>query len=296
VQKSHSVRSGDIKDQDDFNARAKAAAFIGTLQASYTNFHYLRDIWKRTTEKEALIGVSMTGIASGTVLNLDMKEAANIVKEENARVAEMIGTNKAARTTTVKPEGTSSLVLGTSSGIHAWHNDFYVRRIRVGKNEGIYQYLADNHPEIVEDEFFKPKQQAVISVPQKAPKGAITRQESALDLLGRTSKVWKEWVKAGHRKGENKNNVSVTVTIKPDEWVGVGEWMWDNRENFTALSVLPYSDHSYMQAPFEDITEEQYKEMVGHLHKIDLTKVVEVEDNTDLAGEVACGGGGCEVQ
>ena len=290
------INAGDIKDQDDFNARAKAAAFIGTLQASYTNFHYLRDIWKRTTEKEALIGVSMTGIASGTVLNLDMKEAANVVKEENARVAEMIGTNKAARTTTVKPEGTSSLVLGTSSGIHAWHNDFYIRRIRVGKNEGIYQYLADNHPEIVEDEFFKPKQQAVISVPQKAPKGAITRQESALDLLGRTSKVWKEWVKAGHRKGENKNNVSVTVTIKPDEWVGVGEWMWDNRENFTALSVLPYSDHSYIQAPFEDISEEQYKEMVGHLHKIDLTKVIETEDATDLAGEVACGGGGCEVQ
>jgi ribonucleoside-triphosphate reductase len=290
------INAGDIKDQDDFNARAKAAAFIGTLQASYTNFHYLRDIWKRTTEKEALIGVSMTGIASGTVLNLDMKEAANVVKEENARVAEMIGTNKAARTTTVKPEGTSSLVLGTSSGIHAWHNDFYIRRIRVGKNEGIYQYLADNHPEIVEDEFFKPKQQAVISVPQKAPVGAITRQETALDLLGRTSKVWKEWVKAGHRKGENKNNVSVTVTIKPDEWVGVGEWMWDNRENFTALSVLPYSDHSYIQSPYEDITEEEYKQLVGHLHKIDLTKVVEVEDNTDLSGEVACGGAvGCEV-
>lgn len=290
------INAGDIKDQDDFNARAKAAAFIGTLQASYTNFHYLRDIWKRTTEKEALIGVSMTGIASGTVLNLNMKDAANVVKEENARVSEMIGTNKAARTTTVKPEGTSSLVLGTSSGIHAWHNDFYIRRVRVGKNESIYQYLIDNHPEIVEDEFFKPKQQAVISVPQKAPAGAITRQETALDLLGRTSKVWKEWVKAGHRKGENKNNVSVTVTIKPDEWVGVGEWMWDNRDNFTALSVLPYSDHSYMQAPFEDIDEATYTEMVGHLHKIDLTKVVEVEDNTDLAGEVACGGGGCEVQ
>lgn len=290
------INAGDIKDQADFNARAKAAAFIGTLQASYTNFHYLRDIWKKTTEKEALIGVSMTGIASGPVLELSMKEAANVVKEENARVAELIGTNKAARTTTVKPEGTSSLVLGTSSGIHAWHNDFYVRRIRVGKNESIYQYLIDNHPEIVEDEFFKPKQQAVISVPQKAPKGAITRQESALDLLARTSKVWKEWVKAGHRKGENKNNVSVTVTIKPDEWVGVGEWMWENRENFTALSVLPFSDHSYMQAPFEDISEEEYKEMVGHLHKIDLTKVIEVEDATDLAGEVACGGGGCEVQ
>jgi len=290
------INAGDIKDQDDYNARAKAAAFIGTLQASYTNFHYLRDIWKKTTEKEALIGVSMTGIAAGAVLNLNMKEAANIVKEENARVAELIGTNKAARSTTVKPEGTSSLVLGTSSGIHAWHNDFYVRRVRVGKNESIYKYLIDNHPEIVEDEFFKPKQQAVISVPQKAPKGAITRHETALDLLNRTSKVWKEWVKPGHRKGENKNNVSVTVSIKPDEWVGVGEWMWDNRDNFTALSVLPWDGGSYIQAPFEDITEEQYKEMISHLHKIDLTKVIETEDATDLAGEVACGGGGCEVQ
>lgn len=289
------INSGDIKDQDDFNERAKAAAFIGTLQASYTNFHYLRDVWKRTTEKEALLGVSMTGIASGAVLKLDMKEAANVVKVENERVAEIIGIKKAARTTTVKPEGTSSLVLGTSSGIHAWHNDFYVRRVRVGKNESIYGYLSQNHPEILEDEFFKPNQQAVISVPQRAPVGAVTRQETALDLLARVSKVWKEWVKPGHRSGANKNNVSVTVTIKPGEWEGVGEWMWQNKENFTALSVLPYSDHSYMQAPFEDISEEEYNDMVKHLHKIDLTKVVEMEDATDLAGEIACGGGGCEV-
>jgi ribonucleoside-diphosphate reductase alpha chain len=289
------INAGDIKDQNDFNARAKAAAFIGTLQASYTNFHYLRDIWKRTTEKEALTGVSMTGIAAGVVLDLDMKEAANVVKAENERVAELIGIKKAARTTTVKPEGTSSLVLGTSSGIHAWHNDFYIRRVRVGKNESIYKYLIDNHPEILEDEFFKPHQQAVISVPQRAPQGAITRQESALDLLARVSKVWKEWVKTGHRKGENKNNVSVTVTMKPNEWEEVGEWMWNNRENFTALSVLPFSDHSYMQAPFEDITEEEYNTLIKSLHKIDLTKVIEEEDNTALQEEVACGGGGCEV-
>ena len=289
------IHAGDVETQDDLNARAKAASFIGTLQASYTNFHYLRDVWKRTTEKEALIGVSMTGIASGSVLKLDMKEAANIVKEENARVAALIGTKPAARCTTVKPEGTSSLVLGTSSGIHAWHSEYYIRRVRVGKNESIYNYLLINHPELVKDEFFKPNIQAVIEVPQKAPDGAITRQESALDLLKRVSKVWKEWVKPGHRKGANKNNVSVTVTMKPEEWADVGEWMWENRDNFTALSVLPYADHSYVQAPFEDITEEQYTEMVKSLHAINLDNVVEITDDTTLQGEVACGGGACEI-
>jgi len=289
------IHAGDVESQEDLNDRARAAAFIGTLQASYTNFHYLRDVWKRTTEKEALIGVSMTGIASGSVLKLDLKEASTIVKEENARIASLIGTNPAARCTTVKPEGTSSLVLGTSSGIHAWHNDFYIRRIRVGKNESIYNYLVLNHPELVKDEFFKPNIQAVIEVPQKAPEGAVTRQESALDLLKRVSKVWKEWVKPGHRKGTNKNNVSVTVSIKPDEWQEVGEWMWANRDSFTALSVLPYSDHTYIQAPFEDITEEQYNEMVKTLHNINLDDVVEFEDVTNLQGEAACVGGACEI-
>ena len=289
------INAGDIKDQGDFNARAKSAAFIGTLQASYTDFHYLRDIWKKTTEREALIGVSMTGIATGEVMKLNMKEAANVVKEENARVSEIIGTKPAARCTTVKPEGTSSLVLGTSSGIHAWHNDYYIRRVRVGKNESIYHYLLINHPELVQDEFFKPNLQAVIEVPQKAPEGAITRQESALELLERVEKVWKEWVKPGHRRGANKNNVSTTVTIKPDEWEEVGNWMWNNRDNFTALSVLPHSDHTYIQAPFEDIGEDKYNEMLSVLSDINLDDVIETEDLTNLQGEVACGAGGCEV-
>jgi ribonucleoside-triphosphate reductase len=192
---------------------------------------------------------------------------------------------------------TTSLVLGTSSGIHAWHNDYYIRRIRVGKNESIYTYLLINHPELLEDDFFRPTQQAIITIPQRAPEGAITRQESALDLLTRVSKVWKEWVKTGHRSGANKNNVSVTVTIKPNEWEEVGEWMWTNKENFTALSVLPYDGGSYIQAPFTDCTKEEYDRLVNNLHNIDLSQVVELEDVTDLSGEVACGGGalGCEV-
>lgn len=669
------INASDIIDQQDFNNRARAAAFIGTLQASYTNFHYLRDVWKKTTEKEALIGVSMTGIASGTTLRLDLKEAANIVKDENERVAKKIGINKAARTTTVKPEGcqtadtlisspegifelgelgningntwqyptniysilsimgntsaslygrynpvgkffnngiadtkkihltsglcleatynhqykilknneyvwcradeleegdivpytigthaggtlqtlefipniskyshnhktfptthvldeefawvlglyyadgsnhtkgirisgnwkerkgfdrlinffssrfgvvpfiskhnsnpldlrcqliinsvlflqfleqtglikeksfeinvpllirkspvniiksffdgfilgdgnisrektptftttsekfatqsvvilrligldakmrkitsrvggygsraqycvslrqgrantdisklsnktkliweqldnlnlshmsydiitniensrnytvdievpanetyvansyvshnTTSLVLGSSSGIHAWHNDYYIRTLRVGKNESIYKYLLDNYPELLQDEIFKPKTQAIISVPQKAPDDAITRRESALDLLSRVTLVWHNWVLEGHRKGNNVNNVSTTVSIKPDEWDEVGNWMWKHRDEFTALSVLPYEDHIYAQAPFQDITKDEYEILVNSLHSIDLSNVTEMEDETAIQETVACGGNACEVR
>lgn len=291
------INTQTIRDQEDYNNRARAAAFIGTLQASYTDFHYLRDVWKRTTEKDALIGVGMTGIASGTVLGLDMKEASRAVLEENKRVAKLIGIKPAARTTTVKPSGTTSTVLGTSSGIHAWHNDYYIRRIRVGKNEPIYSYLATYHPELIEDEFFKPHIQAVISVPQKAPEGAITRHESALELLDRVSTVWENWVRPGHRSGPNVNNVSTTVTIKDHEWDEVGEWMWNNRNNFTALSVLPYDDsgHTYVQLPFEDITEEVYTSMMESLKKVDLTKIIETEDGTSLQDELACAGGSCTI-
>ena len=290
------VNVSNIESQEDFNTRVKGAAFIGTLQAGYTDFHYLRDVWKRTTEKDALIGVSMTGIGSGTVLGYNMSEAAEAVKKENARVAELIGINESARTTTVKPAGTTSLTLGTSSGIHAWHNDYYIRRVRVGKNEAIYTYLAINHPELVEDEVFRPHDTAVISVPQKAPEGSILRHESPFELLERIKKVAQEWIKPGHRTGQNTHNVSATVSLKEDEWELAGEWMWANRKYYNGLSVLPYNGGTYQQAPFEDCTEEQYNEMMKSLSNIDLTKVIELTDNTDLSGELACAGGACEVK
>ena len=290
------VNVSDIESQEDLNNRVKAAAFIGTLQAGYTDFHYLRDIWKRTTEKDALIGVSMTGIGSGVVLGYNMKEAAKLVKEENVRVAGLIGINKSARTTTVKPAGTTSLTLGTSSGIHAWHNDYYIRRVRVGKNEAIYQYLAMYHPELVEDEFFRPHDTAVISVPQKAPEGAILRTESPFQLLDRVKKITQEWVRPGHRTGSNSHNVSATISLKPEDWELAGEWMWENRDFYNGLSVLPYDGGSYIQAPFEDCTEEEYERLFSKLQSIDLSKVVELQDNTDLSGELACAGGACEIK
>lgn len=289
------VNVSNIESQDDLNKRVKMATFIGTLQASYTDFHYLREIWKENTEKDALVGISMTGIGSGTVLGYDMKKAASIVKRENTRVAKLIGINQAARTSTVKPAGTTSLVLGTSSGIHAWHNDYYIRRLRVGKNEAIYGYLQAYHSELLEDDYFRPHDTSIISIPQKAPKGSILRTESPFDLLERVKKIATEWVKPGHRKGSNSHNVSATISLKEDEWELAGEWMWNNRDHYNGLSVLPHDGGTYVQPPFEDITKEKYEEMIESLKSIDLTRVIEMEDNTDLSGELACAGGACEI-
>mgnify|MGYP003112435876 CR=1 FL=1 len=289
------VNASDLDSQEEYEARVRAGAFIGTLQAGYTDFHYLRDVWRRNTEKDALIGVSMTGIASGAVLKLDMSKAADEVKKENKRVAELIGVRQAARTTCVKPAGTTSLTLGTSSGIHAWHNDYYIRRLRVGKNEAIYTYLSLAHEELIEDEYFRPHDTAVISVPQKAPDGAIYRTESAMSMLKRVAKISQEWVRKGHRKGQNTHNVSATVSIREHEWADVGEWMWENRDVYNGLSVLPYAGGNYKQAPFEDCSKETYEVMLQSLANVDLTNVFEADDNTDLSGEVACGAGGCEV-
>jgi len=289
------VNVSNVESQEDLNERVRVGAFIGTLQAAYTDFHYLREVWQKTTERDALLGVGMTGIGSGAILNYDLKKAADLAKDENARVAELIGINKAARVTTVKPSGTSSLVLGTSSGIHAWHNDYYIRRIRVGKNEAIYTHLSIHHPELIEDDFFKPTIQAVISVPQRAPEGSILRTEDVMDMLERVKKFNMQWVKKGHRKGANTNNVSATVSIKEGEWDKVGEWMWENKETFNGLSVLPYFGGTYTQAPFEDITKEQFDEMAKHLHNIDLSKVIEFSDETALMDQAACAGGACEI-
>lgn len=288
------INVSDVTTQEELEQRARIAAFIGTLQAGYTDFHYIRDLWKETTEKEALLGLGMTGIASGRVLGLDMKKAAEVAKEENARVAKLIGLNKAARITTVKPSGTSSLVLGCSSGIHAWHSPYYIRRLTVMKNEPIYGYLKAKLPKLVEDSVYK-ENEAYIKIPVKAPEGAITRNESALDLLNRVKLVYENWILEGHRKGQNTNNVSATISVKSDEWDVVGEWMWKNRDCYNGLSVLPYDGGSYAQAPHTECTKEEYDSMLKYLTSIDLTEITEQEDVTELKQEAACVGGLCEV-
>jgi ribonucleoside-diphosphate reductase alpha chain len=290
------VNVSDISCQEELNRRVRAASFIGTLQAGYTDFHYLSDDWKDNTEEESLIGVGMTGIASGGVMSLDLTEAANAVVEENKRVSSMIGINTAARCTTIKPSGSTSCVVGSSSGIHSWHSEYYIRRVRVGKAEPLYQYLIDNIPELVEDCVFKPHIEAVLSIPQKAPDGAITRSESVIDLLTRVKKFNNEWVRPGHISGIPTHNVSCTISVKDDEWDMVGEWMWENRNNYTGISVLPFSDHTYKQAPFEDCDKETFDRMFALLKDIDLSRVIEKDDNTELMENVACAGGACEMK
>jgi len=186
--------------------------------------------------------------------------------------------------------------LGTSSGIHAWHSDRYIRTIRVGKDESIYTYLSIYHPELIEDEYFRPHSTSVISIPQQAPEGSILRTENVFDLLERVKKYNIKWVQNGHRRGPNFNNVSATVSIKPDEWEAVGQWMWENRNYYSGISVLPFSGGSYIQAPFTDCTDEEYNKRIQSLTEIDLTKVVELIDLTNLTGELACANGECEIK
>lgn len=289
------VNVSDVATQEELNARAGAAAFFGTLQAGFTDFHYLREVWKNTTEQDALIGVGMTGIASGRILKLDLHEAADEVKRVNNEVSAKIGISFAARCTTIKPSGTSSLVLGTASGIHAWHNAFYLRRMRIGKNEALYEYLAQHHPQLLEDDLLNSRQ-AIICIPQRAPANSIVRTEPVMNLLERIKLFNTEWVRRGFRMGYNANNVSATVSIKADEWALVGEWMWQNKASYNGLSVLPFDNGNYKQAPFEDISEETFLALEQHLTAIDLSAVYEPEDDTDLQAEAACAGGACVIQ
>ena len=289
------VNVSDVADQEDLNNRVAVAAFFGTLQAGFFDFHYLRPIWQKTTQKDALLGIGMTGIGSGEILKYNLEIAANTAKVVNSMISEKIGTNEAARITCIKPSGTTSLVLGTASGIHAWHAPYYLRTMRFNKNEDIAMYLEINHPELCEDDVLRPKDTICVRIPVKAPEGSIFRTESSIETLERVKRFATEWILPGHVEGDNTHNVSATISID-NNWEEVGEWMWNNRAHYNGLSVLPFFGGTYKQAPFEDITEEQYNARINTLKAIDLTKVMEMDDTVDFGQVAACAGGACEIQ
>lgn len=285
-----------IKNEKDFNNRVYAAALLGTLQAGFTDFPYLSQKWKDVTDKEALIGCSFTGIADSSNLTAEqLQSAARTVLEVNEKYAKKIGINIATRTTAIKPEGTASCVLGSSSGIHARHNDYYLRRIRMNKDDELARYLSRVIPELVEDDIFSPTG-VVVTIPQESPKDAITRhQESALVLFDRVKHYYNNWVLPGHRQGDNTHNISCTINYKPEEVPFLFTKLWEDRFQYAAVSLLPFSDAVYQQSPFEDCGKETFERYNQMVKEIDLTKVIEMEDNTNRAEQLACSGGTCEL-
>ena len=291
------INQTGIENEKDFLNRVYAATLIGTLQASYTDFDYVRPKWKETTEREALIGVSFTGIADSTgIVTSDLLvTGAKLALEVNEKYAKKLGINIAARTTTVKPEGSSSCVLGSSSGIHARHSEYYLRRIRMNKEDSLAIYLKSVIPDLVEDDSFN-STDIVVTIPQESPKGAIVRtKETAFTLMDRVLDYRKNWISPGHRSGSNKHNVSVTISVKDTEWDELRELMWKERNNYSGIALLPYEDHTYQQAPFEECTQEKYEEMSKLVKDIDLRMIKEEVDNTNRIEQPACAGGVCEI-
>jgi len=292
------INAGSIKSEKDFYNKVYSASLIATLQASFTDFHYLRPVWKETTEREALIGVSMSGICDNySIFNEELlKKGAELVKFVNEKYAKKININIAARTTTIKPEGTTSCIFGSSSGIHARHSRYYLRRVRINKGDELDVYLRSVIPNLIEDDLFDPNSSVVV-IPQVSPENSITREnESALSLLNRAYFFNKHWVHNGHRSGNNMNNVSCTVSVKDNEWIDVRESMWENRDLYSGISLLPYDGGTYKQAPFEETDEETIKKYLDLIEDVNLTEIKNIKDMTNNFGEtIACGGGLCEL-
>ncbi len=286
-----------VRGEKDFLSRVHSATLIGTLQASLTDFPYLDDAWRVTTEREALLGVSMTGIADvpGLMTAELLTAGAKSAVEWNQKYAKRLGTNPAARVTAVKPEGTVSCVLGSSSGVHARKSKHYIRRFQISKDDALYHYLVGKIPGLVED-YRMGANTACVSIPQEAPTGSVLEPtETALELLNRVMLYNKAWVKPGHVSGHNRHNVSATLSIGEDEWAGVVGKLWAQRNDYTGMSCLPRDLGTYQQAPFEPISEEQFNSMNVMIPEMDLREVLEVQDQTALSEAIACSGDSCEI-
>jgi ribonucleoside-triphosphate reductase len=291
------VNQTNIKDKRDYLNRVYNAALIGTLQAAYTDFPYVSQDWQTVTEREALLGVSFTGIAdSGAqVTNEWLEDGARLVLEVNEKYAKKLGINLAARATVNKPEGTASCLLASSSGIHDRHSQWYLRRFQISKDDTLYLYLKNVIPELVEDYKMAPNT-AVITIPQESPPGALLRDDTtALQLFNRAMRYNKHWIAPGHRTGDNKNNVSCTISVKDNEWDDLADSMWDNRKLYSGISLIPFDLGVYEQTPFESCTKERFDEFSKYVKNINFKDVKEIENNTSMMESSACAGGACEI-
>lgn len=303
-----SINGAKIHSIKDFRDAAKAASIIGTLQAGYTNFHYLRNTTRELTEEEALLGVSITGIMDNPKVLLsakNQKECAQIAVDTNQEWAKKLGINPAARVTCIKPEGTSSLVLGSASGIHPHHSRKYLRRIQCNKIDNVYQYFRlfnDKHCE--ESVWSANKTDDVVTFPIEITNGALTKKDlDAFKHLEYIKSTQQNWVLPGttkHNKKKTTHSVSCTVLIKEGQWDEVATYLYENRNYFAAVSLLASTgDKDFKQAPMEDITTEKDEKIFNRLSKslspVDYTVLEEATDETSLQQVLACAGGNCEI-
>lgn len=289
------VNGSTVISQQDLEERCAAAAFIATLQASYTNFKYISPTWKEQTEKEALIGVGITGICSGPMASLDIRAAAEVVKKTNERVARRIGINISPRCTVVKPAGTTSLLFGCSSGVHPWYAQTFRRRITVTHTEPLYHHLKSQVPDALEVQEHN-SAQSWLNFPAVAPPNSITRHESLKNMLDRVRRWNIEWIGGGHRSGTLHNNVSATIYLGDDEeWKTFGKWAWENRMIYNGVATFPKFISTFKQTPNEDCTWEEIEEMAERLAGLDLSQFKESQDNTNFMAEPACTSESCEI-
>jgi ribonucleoside-triphosphate reductase len=292
------INQATIKSTFDLMERVKAATLIGTLQAAYTDFPFLDQKWKQVTESDALIGVSFTGIADSgdSISDPLLQEAAHLVVSENVRIAHAIDIMNAMRCTTGKPEGSSSAVLGTSSGLHARHGNNYLRRVGVKKNSEIGEFLMSEIPGLIE-QHNTDDDKILAVIPQQAPEGSIGREsETALSVFNRAMKYNVNWIAPGHISGANRNNMSCTISVRENEWDDLREKMWEHRELYNGLSILPYDGGTYVQAPFEECDRATYERYMSMVKPLDFTKIIETTDTTEQSAEAACAGGSCELK
>lgn len=292
-----------------FILHARYAALIGTLQAGYLEFPYLSRAARKITEQEALLGVSITGMMDNPDILLDkdsQKEAALAAVETNEIWAKKLGVNPAARITCVKPEGTSSIILGAASGIHPHHSRRYFRRIQCNKLDNVYSFFKIYNPDLCEESVWSAnKTDDVLTFPVEIPEGAMVKEDlTAIKHLGIIKNAQENWVNYGtskHNKKNIKHSVSCTVLVDEDEWDKVVKYLFENRENFTAVSLLPKTgDKIYKQAPMEAVIskedEKRFEKLSKEIEEVDYTKLEEAHDETKPQDEVACGGNGCEIK
>jgi len=284
------VRPDD--NEDTLIAKVKAATLLGTFQATLTNFRYLTSKWKHNTQEESLLGVSLTGIMDNTNMingKIDLDKLKNISIDMNKVWAKKLGIPQSAAITCVKPSGTVSQLVNSASGIHTRHSPYYLRTVRADKKDPLAKLMVDAGV-YHEDDLTKPEHTYVFYFPMKSPKGALTRKDlSATEHL----KIWKDY-----QDKWCEHKPSVTISVKEDEWLDVGAWVYKNFNDISGISFLPYSDHSYKQAPYQEITYNEYRKWLKKTTDVvDWSKITEyeTEDNTENTKELACSAGTCEI-